>query len=1042
VNGALTAVAGTPSTDSGALSAGNATTPQASTVLPATTTTQPTVTNQPVTTSSPSAGTFVYNFANSGGNVATVNPGTNLEFTWKDTTTGQTDTSAAPAVTPGETLAGPAGYVQALNASLTANGMTGATATLSAAGQITVAGPAAMTVVPANNTISQDFTANQNQYNFVTSNGAVAAVDKSSELTFTGTDSAGNPVTTTAPSFGANSSLSVAAYAQALNTSLAAIPGASATVTGTGQITITGPSNMTLASGSVTQDFTGTSIPYNFALTGIAASNSNLRITGPTIDGGSATTNLPSFTGTPETASAYALDLQNAITAAKIVGVTVTGVNSTGLLTINGPTGISTTGSIQQDVAMSTTNYNFSNSNGAVASVDPSTSLSISEAGGTPVTAPTFTSSESVSTYANALQTALTTAGIDDVTVTGSNTTGLLSITGPADLVINPGPGETTTKGVTFGGKIVQDFNATTTNYDFGTYTDPNSGLTTAGLVGATTSLKITGVDGAGTTVTTAAIAPTNPGGETVTEYATQVTDALAAKGITGVTVTANAETGQLSIVGPSSLTFSGTVSQNLLGSTTDYAFQPSATVDPTTNLVITGETSSGTTAQITAPQVSAGETVADYASALTAALTTAGIANVSVTATNGQLAITGANVSTSGNLVQGLADSTVSYDFGSSATVNPATSLTIAGPTVTGSPATAVTTAPTVTAGETVAEYAAALNQALVSAGIDTGANGVSVTATGGQLTIVGPAETLKVAGSASQDLTATTINYSFGMSGGVIATVDPKTNLTITGQTSTGTTSTTVAPTVALGETLAQYVNALTDSLTTAGIAGVTVSSTPGGQLSITGANLSTAGSVIQDPVGSANSSGTLTFNSSGNLVSPSGDLSNITFAGLSDAAAPMNMSWNLFGTAGTGLISQTDAASSQSAQDANGYAAGTYQSFSIGSSGIITASYSNGQNQSVGEIGLATVSNLQGLVDVGSTEYQTTTASGAATVGVAGTGGLGTLEGSSLEASNVNISQEFSDLIIAQRAFEANSKAVTTFDTVTQETINMIH
>jgi flagellar hook protein FlgE len=76
------------------------------------------------------------------------------------------------------------------------------------------------------------------------------------------------------------------------------------------------------------------------------------------------------------------------------------------------------------------------------------------------------------------------------------------------------------------------------------------------------------------------------------------------------------------------------------------------------------------------------------------------------------------------------------------------------------------------------------------------------------------------------------------------------------------------------------------------------------------------------------------------------------------------------------------------------------------------------------------------------VGSTQYRTTTASGAATVGVAGTGGLGTLEGSSLEASNVNISAEFSDLIIAQRAFEANSKAVTTFDTVTQETINMIH
>jgi flagellar hook protein FlgE len=60
----------------------------------------------------------------------------------------------------------------------------------------------------------------------------------------------------------------------------------------------------------------------------------------------------------------------------------------------------------------------------------------------------------------------------------------------------------------------------------------------------------------------------------------------------------------------------------------------------------------------------------------------------------------------------------------------------------------------------------------------------------------------------------------------------------------------------------------------------------------------------------------------------------------------------------------------------------------------------------------------------------------------VGIAGSGGRGTLEDSELEGSNVDISAEFSALIVAQRAFEANSKAVTTFDTVTQEAIGMIH
>ncbi|HME58078.1 MAG TPA: flagellar hook-basal body complex protein, partial [Terracidiphilus sp.] len=123
-------------------------------------------------------------------------------------------------------------------------------------------------------------------------------------------------------------------------------------------------------------------------------------------------------------------------------------------------------------------------------------------------------------------------------------------------------------------------------------------------------------------------------------------------------------------------------------------------------------------------------------------------------------------------------------------------------------------------------------------------------------------------------------------------------------------------------------------------------------------------------------------------------------------------------------------------------NGYASGEYQSFTIGSDGTVTATYSNGQSQSVGQLAIATVSNQQGLVDTGSTEYQATASSGLATVGVAGAGGRGTLEGSSLEASNVNISAEFSDLIVAQRAFEANAKSVTTFDTITQETINMIH
>lgn len=283
------------------------------------------------------------------------------------------------------------------------------------------------------------------------------------------------------------------------------------------------------------------------------------------------------------------------------------------------------------------------------------------------------------------------------------------------------------------------------------------------------------------------------------------------------------------------------------------------------------------------------------------------------------------------------------------------------------------------------------------------------------------------------------TTINYNFGSSGGTAATVDAGTNLTITGPTATAT-GTIAAPTVTAGESVATYAAALNSALTAAGITGVSVTSS-GNQLSISGANLSTNGSVIQDPVASTNATGTLTFDSGGNLVSPASNIAGISFAGLSDGASNLNLSWNLYSSSGQPNINQVDQTSAVASTNQNGYASGQYSGFSIGSDGTVTATFSNGQNLSVGQLALANVVNLQGLKDSGSGDYETTLASGTATVGVSGTAGLGTMVGGALEASNVNISAEFSNLIIAQRAFEANSKAVTTFDTVTQETINMI-
>lgn len=187
--------------------------------------------------------------------------------------------------------------------------------------------------------------------------------------------------------------------------------------------------------------------------------------------------------------------------------------------------------------------------------------------------------------------------------------------------------------------------------------------------------------------------------------------------------------------------------------------------------------------------------------------------------------------------------------------------------------------------------------------------------------------------------------------------------------------------------------------------------------------------------------NNTGTLTFDSSGKLTSPSGSVSNITFPGLTDGASDLSFNWNLNDPAGNPTITQLASASTNTGNIQDGFTSGTYQKFTVDSSGVITAQFSNGRNSTIGQIAVATVANTAGLTASGSNNFTTTAASGQATIGVAGAGGRGTLDDGALEQSNVNISTEFSNLIVAQRAFEANSKTVTTFDTVSQDVLSMI-
>ncbi|HEY0249496.1 MAG TPA: flagellar hook protein FlgE [Gryllotalpicola sp.] len=121
-------------------------------------------------------------------------------------------------------------------------------------------------------------------------------------------------------------------------------------------------------------------------------------------------------------------------------------------------------------------------------------------------------------------------------------------------------------------------------------------------------------------------------------------------------------------------------------------------------------------------------------------------------------------------------------------------------------------------------------------------------------------------------------------------------------------------------------------------------------------------------------------------------------------------------------------------------DGHGAGTLTSYSIGADGTISGTYSNGVVQAIARIAIANFTNPAGLQKAGGSFYTQSPDSGAMTLGSAGDPGFGDLSGGYLEASNVDLSQEFTNLIVAQRGFQANARIITTSDSVLQELVDL--
>lgn len=177
----------------------------------------------------------------------------------------------------------------------------------------------------------------------------------------------------------------------------------------------------------------------------------------------------------------------------------------------------------------------------------------------------------------------------------------------------------------------------------------------------------------------------------------------------------------------------------------------------------------------------------------------------------------------------------------------------------------------------------------------------------------------------------------------------------------------------------------------------------------------------------------SGTLTFDpTNGTMVS--GSPGNITVTPNAGGAPAFPVTLNL------GSITQLAVESQVQASNQNGFPPGSLQSFSVGVDGVITGLYTNGLTRPVGQISIAIFPNSNGLERLGSNLWRDTDNSGVPVVGAPRSGGRGSINSGFLEQSNVDIGNEFTDLIVTQRGFQANTRVVTTVDEMLQDLINM--
>ncbi len=485
------------------------------------------------------------------------------------------------------------------------------------------------------------------------------------------------------------------------------------------------------------------------------------------------------------------------------------------------------------------------------------------------------------------------------------------------------------------------------------------------------------------------------------------------------LTVTGNATAGETVTIGGTTYTFESTLS----GSTPDQVQIDSTSAANT--LVNLADAINGT-----------GTAGTNYSTGTTA--------NTSVTATagNSTLTLTASQTGTSGNSVA----TTATWGSFGGTTMSGGTAGSGSGTAATGS----LTANANPTAGETVT--IGGTTYTFVST-LDSTPDEVLIDATNGaQGTLANLADAINgnTADAGTNYSTDTTANSSViasangstltltasqpGTSGNTVATTSTWGSFGAT--TLTGGTAATSS--ASAGSTFAQPVvvyDSLGNSHTLTFTFNKSASNTWSYNITIPAADVGQTGS----PVSVSN--GTLQFDAGGNLISPSADVTGINVTGLTDGAKNLSLTWQLFSpTTNSPNITQVAGQSNVSSAMQDGYTSGALQSFTINADGTIQGVFSNGQTLTLGQVAVATFQNMQGLKLNGSSMFLATPAAGIPSIGVPNSGGRGTIVGQSLEASNVDMTTALSDLIVAERDYQSNARAISTADQMLNYVLTM--